>query len=70
MEEIFIFWTGGWDSTFRMLQLSEKNVHVRPMYVKDPNRRSADTELQRMNQILSMIRARGVSLWFCQATGP
>ena len=63
MEDVFIFWTGGWDSTFRMLQLSEKKVHVRPMYVRDSNRRSSATELKRMDQILSAIRARrGVAL--------
>ena len=44
LERINIFWTGGWDSTFRMLQLAEKQVIIQPYYLKD-NRKSEELEL-------------------------
>jgi len=36
-EPINLFWTGGWDSTFRLIQLvfvNKKTVH--PYYIIDP----------------------------------
>ena len=44
LERINIFWTGGWDSTFRILQLAEKKVTIQPYYLKD-NRKSEKLEL-------------------------
>lgn len=47
-----IFWTGGWDSTFRLLQLVllEKRK-VQPYYIIDPARKSTDAEIKAMNKI-------------------
>jgi len=51
-----IFWTGGWDSTFRLLQLlinEEKTVE--PYYLIDHQRRSYKLEIDRMEQIRERI---------------
>ncbi|MCB2208726.1 MAG: hypothetical protein KQH67_10580 [Bacteroidetes bacterium] len=53
-----IFWTGGWDSTFRLLQLLvvEKKT-VQPHYIIDPTRKSTDAEIRAMNGIrLKMLQ--------------
>jgi 7-cyano-7-deazaguanine synthase len=44
MKTINVLWTGGWDSTFIMLQLSSKKVTIQPYYLKD-NRKSEELEL-------------------------
>ena len=42
-----IFWSGGWDSTFRILTLlSETDLAIQPYYVIDPERPSAAIELE------------------------
>lgn len=51
-ETIQVLWTGGWDSTFRLLQLLivlEKRVQ--PWYVIDPGRESLAYELRAMQNI-------------------
>ena len=37
-ETVYIFWTGGWDSTFRFLQLAEKDIIIQPLYVHTETR--------------------------------
>jgi hypothetical protein len=44
---VHLFWTGGWDSTFRLIMLARKKVIIQPYYLKD-NRRS---EWQEINAI-------------------
>lgn len=51
---IYIFWTGGWDSSFRILQLSSKDVIIQPIYLDD-NRTSADYELKAIDNIANLI---------------
>lgn len=54
-----IFWTGGWDSTFRVLQLIiVKKKSVRPHYILDPKRKSALMELSAIKAIRSAVFAR------------
>lgn len=50
MKTVNILWTGGWDSTFRVVQLSTKNVIIQPYYLKD-NRRSEKQELSTIKQV-------------------
>ena len=50
-----IFWTGGWDSSFRVLQLSKKDVLIQPIYLDD-NRASADNELRAIDSIANKIK--------------
>ncbi len=51
-------WTGGWDSTYRIVELSRMEVTVQPIYVADPERRSTPIERATMENILSALRAR------------
>ncbi len=51
-------WTGGWDSTYRMVELSRMDVTVQPIYVEDPGRRSTAREKQAMEEILAALKAR------------
>lgn len=47
-----LLWTGGWDSTFRLLQLLLLHrVAVRPVYLTDPTRPSTQVELSTMARI-------------------
>ena len=55
-----VLWTGGWDSTFRVLDLlSRSRVVVQPYYVLDPGRRSHRVEMARMAEIAAAAAARG-----------
>lgn len=52
-----LLWTGGWDSTFRLLQLLlVHRVPVVPHYLKDPTRASTQIELQTMTRIGDHLR--------------
>lgn len=51
-----ILYTGGWDSTFRLLQLAEYDIHIQPIYFKDSNRKSQTYELKAMAKIFSAIK--------------
>lgn len=52
-----LLWTGGWDSTFRLLQLLLLHrVAVVPHYLEDPTRTSTQTELRTMARIGDHLR--------------
>ncbi|UHQ20202.1 hypothetical protein LVB87_03295 [Lysobacter sp. KIS68-7] len=54
-----LLWTGGWDSTFRLLQLLLVNkVPVVPHYLRDPTRKSTSIELATMERIVDLLHAR------------
>ena len=58
-ELVKLFWTGGWDSTFRLLQLVlEQGRTVQPYYVIDPNRLSLRHEIKAMSDIEQAIYQR------------
>ncbi len=49
---VSLLWTGGWDSTFRLLQLLLLHrVAVVPYYLEDPTRASTQTELRTIVRI-------------------
>lgn len=51
-----ILWTGGWDSTFRVLDLVLiKNKKIQPHYILDHRRYSAEMELKTMEKIKQLI---------------
>lgn len=54
-----IFWTGGWDSTFRLLQLAEMDLDIQPWYFIHRDRMSLQYEKKAMKEILGMIRSPG-----------
>ncbi|VAX25458.1 hypothetical protein MNBD_IGNAVI01-450 [hydrothermal vent metagenome] len=51
-DNVNLFWTGGWDSTFQLLQLLlVYRRQVIPYYIIDPDRRSLGKEIQTMKNI-------------------
>lgn len=56
---IALLWTGGWDSTFRLLQaLLVEHRAVQPIYFVNPGRKSLPHELRAMDAIRHGVRAR------------
>lgn len=53
---IEILWTGGFDSTYRIVQLSRMNVRIQPYYLSD-NRQSEDMELSAIAKITEMLKS-------------
>lgn len=58
MKKIEILWTGGWDSTFRIVELSMQKCVVEPYYIVDENRKSTDYELRAMENVLEALRKK------------
>lgn len=56
-KEVLLLWTGGWDSTFRLLQLAEMEIVVKPIYIIDPLRSSREFEINAMRKILDAIKS-------------
>lgn len=52
-----ILWTGGWDSTFRITQLAQRNVVIQPYYLLC-GRNSEAYELNAISTITKLIRDR------------
>lgn len=55
--EIRLLWTGGWDSTYRLVELSRMDVTVQPMYGCDGKRDSMEVEKQTMEKILAALQS-------------
>lgn len=58
MKKIEILWTGGWDSTFRIVELSRERCEVQPYYIIDNNRISMEHELKAMKTILEVLKSK------------
>ncbi len=58
VEPVRILWTGGWDSTFRIIELSRMQVTIEPVYVRDPGRESIGYETKAMDLIIRMLKER------------
>lgn len=55
---VHLLWTGGWDSTFRLLQLLlQHRVPVVPHYLEDATRASTPVELATMARIRARLHA-------------
>lgn len=51
-----VLWTGGWDSTYRILDLTiVKGRSIQPYYVLDDGRASQSIEIKTMNRIKEMV---------------
>ena len=61
-EPIHIFWTGGWDSTYRVVELSRQKVVVQPIYILDEKRASNARELAAIEKITEMLGNREETL--------
>ena len=54
-----VLWTGGWDSTFRVVDLVlTHGAVVQPLYVLNPDRRSAIDEVRAMRRIRGRLAPR------------
>lgn len=58
LPRVTILWTGGWDSTFRLIQLAQYNIEIQPVYVIDPDRKSLAHERRVMELISKEVSAR------------
>jgi len=56
MPIVRIFWSGGFDSSFRVVQLSKHNVTIQPYYICDDLRKSKQRELQAIASITEDIK--------------
>lgn len=52
---INVLWTGGFDSTYRMIELSSHDVVIQPFYLSDNHRRSEKFELNAISEITADI---------------
>jgi|LSQX01.2.fsa_nt_gb 7-cyano-7-deazaguanine synthase len=58
-KEVFsVLWTGGWDSTYRMIELSRRPVIIQPIYIYGDQRLSENYEINAMHKILSKLETR------------
>ena len=51
----YIFWTGGWDSTYCLIELSREEGIIQPIYVHDPGRKSSPLEINAMREITDLL---------------
>lgn len=59
LEHVNLLWTGGWDSTFRLLDLIViKKIKVKPYYIYDEDRLSTEYELKAMDSIRKMVNSK------------
>ena len=52
---VHILWTGGWDSTYRIVELSRMDLSILPIYCCDPDRESTPEEKKVMLKILQAL---------------
>lgn len=57
-----LLWTGGWDSTYRLLYLLREGRQVQPHYIIDPLRASSGHELRAMDAISERIHKENAKL--------
>ena len=55
---VSILWTGGWDSSYRVIELSRMRVSIQPVYILDERRASNQRELNSIQTITDMLKAR------------
>jgi Queuosine biosynthesis protein QueC len=51
----YVLWTGGWDSTFRIIQLFNKSLTLQPIYVIDKGRKSTKKEIETIELLTDEI---------------
>ncbi len=53
--KIAFLWTGGWDSTFRIIQLYNRGLTIQPIYIVDQSRKSHKKEIETINILSELI---------------
>ena len=51
-----ILWTGGWDSTYRVIKLAHNDVVIQPYYLIDDYRKSVEIEIETIKKLTSELR--------------
>jgi len=51
-----MFWTGGWDSTYMLIEQLKYNKTIRPIYIIDKKRKGMSNEINAMNVITEKIK--------------
>ena len=55
-EESHVLWTGGWDSTFRIVELlTQTDAVIQPHYILNPERDSAELEMRTMEKLRRLL---------------
>ncbi|TYA53878.1 adenine nucleotide alpha hydrolase family protein [Formosa maritima] len=54
----YVLWTGGWDSTFRVIQLYRLGANIQPIYIHDQCRKSSKKELELIHNLSIEIPSR------------
>ncbi|MDO4803445.1 MAG: hypothetical protein Q4A32_01330 [Lachnospiraceae bacterium] len=57
-ETVTILWTGGWDSTYRIVELSMRDVLIQPVYVEDEGRKSVPYERKAMKEVVKLLESK------------
>lgn len=57
-----VLWTGGWDSTYRVIQLVRQGKSVSPHYLIDNNRESTKIEIDTITNISNILNKKYGSL--------
>ncbi|WP_299112930.1 hypothetical protein [uncultured Winogradskyella sp.] len=55
---MYFLWTGGWDSTFRVIQLYKRGITIQPIYVIDHNRPAAQKEIETITLLTKQIEQK------------
>lgn len=58
MSVVNLLYTGGWDSTYRLIELSREEVRIQPIYCLDPGRSSVEQEKSTMQKICTALAER------------
>lgn len=61
-EIVNLLWTGGWDSTYRLVELSRTNQVIQPIYVYGNGRKSEHYEIKAMEKILGMLKTKNETI--------
>lgn len=51
-KKVTLLYSGGWDGTFRLLQLAQYDIEIQPVYVIDKDRGSTEYECRAMKTII------------------
>ncbi len=56
-ETVNLLWTGGWDSTYRLIVLSRQDITVQPIYLYGDGRNSITHEREAQQAILKELKS-------------
>lgn len=57
MKTVTLLWSGGWDGTFRFLQLASEPICIQPIYIKDKGRGSQEYEIKAIEKIINIVES-------------